>query len=320
MLIGTYAITPPFFAAPMAGVTDKAFRLVLRDHGCPLVYTEMISDKALTYGNRNTLALLDVIGEVEPVAVQLFGSEPETMAKAARLAVAAGASIIDLNMGCPVPKVVKNNEGASLLKDLPRAVAIADRVVAAVPVPVTVKMRAGWAAGRIIAPELAGRLVAVGVQAITVHGRTRDQFYAGQADWRVIRETVAQAAPVPVIGNGDVWEPADAVRMLAETGCAGVMIGRGCLGNPWIFSRLKARVTSGCLPPPPTPAERIRQALAHLERAVTLKGEERGVKEMRGHLAWYLKGMPGAARLRVRINQTRTFRAVVDILENYLPN
>lgn len=317
MQIGPHTISPPFFGAPMAGVTDKAFRSVLKDHHCLMVVTEMISDKALTYGNRNTRELLDISGEPRPISVQIFGSEPEVMAKAARMVEEVGASIIDINMGCPAPKIVRNNEGSCLLKNLDLAEEIARKVVRAVRVPVTVKMRAGWSPSSIVAPELAQRLESVGVQAVTVHGRTRDMFYSGKADWSVIRETV-QSVSIPVIGNGDVWTPADALRMLEETGCAGVMIGRGCMGNPWIFSRLAQWVSTGHLPPPPAPEERIRQALIHLERTVALKGEERGVREMRGHLAWYLKGMHDAARLRVEVNRAQEVREVIDILQGYL--
>ncbi|MBM7866450.1 nifR3 family TIM-barrel protein [Heliobacterium gestii] len=314
--IGPWSVSPPFVAAPMAGVTDKPFRAVLKDHRCPLVYTEMISDKALTYANRNTMELLDITGEARPIAVQIFGSDPAVMAEAARIVEAAGAPIIDINMGCPAPKIVRNGEGSCLLKTPDLAVAIAEAVVRAVQVPVTVKMRIGWSAGRIVAPELAPRLEAVGVQALTVHGRTREMFYSGEADWSVIAETVRQVS-IPVIGNGDVWEPDDALRMLVETGCAGVMIGRGCMGNPWIFSRLVHWAETGEMPGPPAAEERINQALAHLAHIVALKGEDRGVREMRGHLSWYLKGIHGASRLRAEINQAPDSERVVRLLTEY---
>ncbi|KAB2953125.1 tRNA dihydrouridine synthase DusB [Heliorestis acidaminivorans] len=297
----------------MAGVTDKSFRSVLRDHGCPLLYTEMISDKALTYGNTNTLELLDISGESRPIVVQIFGSEPDVMAKAAVLVEEKGASIIDINMGCPAPKIVRNQEGSCLLKMPERAVEIARQVVQAVQVPVTVKMRIGWSPEEIVVPELPQRLEAVGVQAITLHGRTRDMFYSGKANWSMIKQT-AQALSIPLIGNGDVWEPEDALRMLEETGCSAVMIARGAMGNPWIFSRLIGWTKTGQLAPPPTARERIEQGLIHLERIVAQKGEYRGVREMRSHLAWYLKGLKGASKVRGDINRAPDYNTVIALL------
>nr|WP_207707960.1 tRNA dihydrouridine synthase DusB [Heliorestis convoluta] len=316
MHIGPYRITAPFVGAPMAGVTDKPFRSVLQDHNCPLLFTEMISDKALTYGNTNTLELLDISGEKRPIAVQIFGSDPDFMAKAAELVEKHEPSIIDINMGCPAPKIVRNQEGSCLLKMPERAVEIAQAVVKAVQVPVTVKMRTGWSKGQIVAPELAKRLEDVGVQAITLHGRTRDMFYSGKADWSLIQQT-AEAISIPLIGNGDIWEPEDALRMLEETGCAGVMIGRGMMGNPWIFSRLLQWMETGNMPPPPTALERIEQALIHLERMVKQKGEYRGVREMRSHIAWYLKGIAGASKVRSAVNEAPDYDAVVSLLKDY---
>ncbi|MCW2277078.1 tRNA dihydrouridine synthase DusB [Heliophilum fasciatum] len=315
--IGPYRWDVPLISAPMAGVTDRAFRSVLKDHRCPLVVTEMLSDKALTYANQHTLDLMDIGGEPRPIVVQIFGSEPPVMAEAARIVEAAGASIIDINMGCPAPKIIRNGEGSALLKEPERAVAIAEAVVKAVQVPVTVKMRTGWSSHQIVAPTLAPMLEAVGVQALTVHGRTREMFYTGTADWERIAQVV-QAVHIPVIGNGDVWEPVDAAHLLAATGCAGVMIGRGALGNPWIFSRLMRWANEGTLPPPPTAAERIDQALEHLRRKVADKGEDRAVREMRAHLAWYLKGLRGASRLRLEVNRVTQVAQVERLFQEYL--
>lgn len=236
MKLGDYELGVPVFMAPLAGVTDKAFRETVCSVGGKYVWTEMISDKALTYQNSRTLGMLDLQGEAEPRIVQLFGSDPETMARAAVLAIECSANVIDINMGCPALKIVKNREGSALLKDLPRAQAIASAVVQAVKVPVTVKMRLGWDDNKIVALELAKGLESVGVQMLTVHARTREQFYSGYADWEWIRR-VKNEVSIPVIGNGDVFKPEDARRLIEQTGCDGVMIGRGALGNPWLIPR-----------------------------------------------------------------------------------
>jgi tRNA-dihydrouridine synthase B len=300
----------------MAGITDKAFRQIAKEHGCGLVYTEMISAKALTYNNQKTKVILDIEGEVQPVAVQLFGSEPEVMAEGARIALEAGAPLIDVNMGCPVPKVVKCGEGSALLNNPTRAEEIVRTMVKAVDVPVTVKIRLGWDKDNITAVEFALRMEEAGVSAIAVHGRTRDMFYSGKADWATIGKVKA-ALRIPVIANGDVWTPRDAVRLLEETGCDAVMIGRGALGNPWLISQVLSYLERREVIQP-TPRERILGALKHLDLMIHYKGEGVGVREMRTHLAWYLKGLPCTAPLKEAIFRAKTRTETVGLLEGYL--
>ncbi len=286
----------------MAGITDRAFRILAREHGCGLVCTEMISDQALLYGNPKTNILLDCRGEQGPISMQIFGSRVEYMARAAEIVAGRGADIIDINMGCPTPKIVKNGEGAALMRNPALAADIVAAVVERVDCPVTVKMRKGWDEASVNAVELARLVVRAGAAAVTVHGRTREQLYSGRADWEIIRR-VREAVDVPVIGNGDVRSPEDAARMLEETGCDGVMIGRAAMGNPWIFSRTLHYLATGELLPEPTPKMRRETAIRHYMLLVETKGEEVANREMRKHLAWYVKGMRGAARLREHINR-----------------
>ena len=305
MKLGNYEFEVPVFLAPLAGVTDKAFRETVCSVGGEYVWTEMISDKALTYKNSRTLNMLELSGETEPRIVQLFGSDPDTMARAALLAIECSATVIDINMGCPTQKIVKNGEGAALLRDLPRAQMIASAVVRAVNVPVTVKIRLGWNDDEIVAVELAKGLESVGVQMLTVHGRTREQFYAGHADWEWIRR-VKKEVGIPVIGNGDVFKPEDAGRLIEQTGCDGVMIGRGALGNPWLISRTQHYLRYGKVLPEPLIQERIQVASQHFDRVLRYKGERIGLNEMRKHAVWYIKGIKKAAQLRDEIMQTRS--------------
>jgi len=305
MQLGKFDLKIPVFLAPMAGVTDKAFRETVRSTGGRLVWTEMISDKALNYKNSRTLEMLDLAGEESPRIVQIFGSEPEIMAKAAVLAVERGAEVIDINMGCPTPKIVKNGEGAALLQNLPLAQAIAEAVVKAVEVPVTVKMRLGWTEKEIVAPELAMRLEAVGVQMVSVHGRTREQYYAGKANRELIRK-VKEKVSIPVIANGDITSPEEAKKALEETGCDGVMIGRGALGNPWLIARVDSFLNNGIMVEEPTLEQKLKVAMEHFERVLKYKGERIGLNEMRKHAVWYIKGIRNAAILRDSIMQTKT--------------
>ncbi|MHB1420008.1 MAG: tRNA dihydrouridine synthase DusB [Bacillota bacterium] len=315
--IGSNLLSHPVLPAPMAGITDRTYRFLVRQHGCQLTYSEMVSDKALIYNNRRTRNLIDLSGENGPIAVQILGYDPQTMAAAAQIIEKAGAAIIDINMGCPTPRIANNGEGAALLKDPERAVTIARAVVESVSLPVTVKMRSGWDEQNIVAVELAASLEEAGVKAIAIHGRTRKQFYSGTADWEIIRR-IKEAVTVPVIGNGDIFEPGDAVRMQQKTGCDGMMIGRGALGNPWIFSRTIALLANEPVPEYPSATERIHTALHHLDMVIVDKGEKVGVKQMRKHLAWYIKGLRGAAHVRDQVNKLEQRDAIEEILEQYL--
>lgn len=314
--IGKIPLTSPVIPAPMAGVTDLPFRRILKSFGAGLVCGEMVSDKALVYGNRRTMDLLRVTPDERPVSIQLFGSDPEVMARAVEILKEFPVDIFDLNMGCPVPKVVNNNEGSALLKDLPRAGEIVRAVVSVADRPVTVKMRAGWERGKEVAPDLAGICERAGAAAVAVHGRFREDFYSGRADWSVIRR-VKEAVSIPVIGNGDIFKAEDAVKMKEETGCDGVMIGRGVLGNPWLIRETVAALNGDPLPPAPGLKERFALIRLHFRRAVEYKGEDRGVKEMRKHLGWYLKGLPGSARTREKINEAASEEEVLQILDDY---
>ncbi len=314
--IGNITLKNRVVLAPMAGVTDLPFRLLIKEQGCGLVCSEMVSAQALVYGNRRTFKLLTTDPRERPVSIQLFGSDPETMARAAQILAEYPLDIIDLNMGCPAPKVVKNGEGAALLTDPARAARLVQAVTAAVSCPVTVKMRTGWAPGEEIAPQLAVLCAEAKAAALTVHARYREQFYSGHADWSVIKGVKA-AVSIPVIGNGDLFSVADALRMQEETGCDGVMLGRGVLGNPWLVRETVAALAGQPLPPPPTIEERFTLIRRHFNAQLRFRGEMQGVKEMRKHLIWYLKGFPGAARARQRLNTAPTQQAVLEILEEY---
>lgn len=315
-VIGNVALDTPLVLAPMAGVTDLPFRLLCKEQGCSLAYTEMVSAKAILNKNKNTRELLQVREEEHPIAVQLFGSDPAIMAEIAAQVAEGPYEIIDINMGCPVPKIVNNGEGSALMKNPKLAGEILTAMVKAVKKPVTVKFRKGFYNGEASAVEFAKMAEASGVAAVAVHGRTREQYYSGKADWEIIRQ-VKEAVSIPVIGNGDVFEPEDAVRMMEETGCDGVMIARGVKGNPWIFSRTKALLETGVTPPKPSFEEVRQMILRHGKMLIEYKGERVGIREMRGHMAWYTTRMPHSAALRNEINLAETFEDMEKLLERW---
>jgi len=316
--IGSVRLDHPVVLAPMAGVGNLAFRLLCREHGAAMVCSEFVSAKALVMGNRRTLAMLRIHPEEHPVSIQIFGSDPEEAAEAARRVEAAGADVVDFNMGCPVPKVLKAQAGVALMREPKRAAAILGAMVRAVSIPVTVKMRAGWDEENINVVELAQRLEDVGVAAIAVHGRTRTQGRSGQVRWDWIR-AVKEAVSIPVIGNGGLFTPQDVERMLLETGCDGAMIARGALGNPWIFARTLHYLKTGELLPEPTLADRVAMARRHLRLLAELKGEKVACLQMREHASQYLKGFPGAAAARAQIVQATTYsRSTTTIFDQIL--
>ncbi|MCE5172374.1 tRNA dihydrouridine synthase DusB [Paenibacillus profundus] len=304
--------------APMAGVCNPAFRLIAKEFGCGLVCAEMVSDKALVHGNERTREMLYVDDREKPLSLQIFGGDRQSLVEAAKIVDKdSNADIIDINMGCPVPKVTKCDAGARWLLDPNKIYEMVSAVVEAVEKPVTVKMRIGWDDEHIYVVENAKAVERAGGQAVSVHGRTREQLYTGQADWSFIRQ-VKESVSIPVIGNGDVFSPEDAKRMLEETGCDGVMVGRGALGNPWMLYRTVEYLTNGTLPPDPSPAEKVRIAIVHMDRLIALKGEKVAVKEMRKHLAWYLKGLPSAARVKDAIMEETRRDEMVRLLDDYV--
>ncbi|HAI21285.1 MAG TPA: tRNA dihydrouridine synthase DusB [Clostridiales bacterium UBA8153] len=317
MDIGKVRVEPPLVLAPMAGVSDAPFRQLAKEAGCGLVFTEMVSDRGLLQESAASREILRFEEKERPLGVQLFGSDPALLARAAVEAVRLGADLIDINMGCPVPKVVKTGAGAALMRHPELAASLVAAVRSAVDCPVTVKMRKSWDEEGPDAVELAGRIVAAGASGVTVHGRTRAQFYSGRADWDIITRVKAAVA-VPVVGNGDVFHPEDAARMLEATGCDGVMIARGALGNPWIFLRAAHYLCTGHLLPPPTPKERVEMACRHLELMLRWKGPRRGLVQMRKHAGWYLKGCPGAAGARDRLVRAESPQELVAALGEWL--
>ena len=316
MQIGEIKLAAPLALAPMAGITDLPFRLICRRLGCGMTVSEMVSAKGLLYKNVKTTEMLRIDDGERPTAIQLFGSVPEELAEAARMVEASGADMIDFNMGCPVPKIVNNGEGSALMKQPQLAHDILAAMVKAVKIPVTVKFRAGWDDSNRNAVEIAKAVEAAGVSAVAVHGRTRQQFYEGKADWGIIAE-VKQAVKVPVFGNGDIFTVEDGLRMLAETGVDGLMIGRGADGNPWIFRELAAVLRGEERPAAPSLQERLAQAAEHLDMLIDYKGENISVKEMRRHISAYLKGLPHAAEFRGRFHKVDTREQFMELLAEY---
>lgn len=317
MKIGNLILENPLFLAPMAGVTDKAFRMITKPFGPAMMYTEMVSGKGLHYKSQRTAQLLHAEEAEGPVAAQIFGHEPEIMGSIAEEALRFGAVMVDINMGCPAPKIVKNGDGSALMKNPDLAGEVIAAVVRAVNVPVTVKIRKGWDDGSVNAVEMAKTAEQNGAAAVTIHGRTREQFYSGKADLDIIRQ-VKGAVSIPVIGNGDITDGVSAAKMMEETGCDGLMIGRAAQGNPWIFSQVLAYLQDGTILPPPSAAERVAVAKKHLSRLVLYKGQHRGIQEGRKHMAWYFKGVKGGAHLRDAFHKANTLAQMTDILDAVL--
>ena len=314
MKIGNVKLANPYILAPMAGVTDRPFRLLCKEQGAGLLCMEMISAKALQYKNRNTKALLSIDPREYPVSLQLFGSDPKIISEQAKAIEELPFQILDINMGCPVPKVVKNGEGSALMKDPKLVYEIVYQTARAIEKPVTVKIRKGFDETCVNAVEIARVIEEAGGAAVAVHGRTREQYYSGQADWEIIRK-VKEAVSIPVIGNGDVTSGEKALKMKEETGCDGIMIGRGAQGNPWIFRDLLEYERTGQMPSRPSAKELKETMLRHARLQIEFKGGYLGIREMRKHVAWYTKGLPGSAKLRDEINQVESYEELEALLD-----
>jgi len=316
MKIGNVEIENNVFLAPMAGITDKPFRILCKEMGCGLVYSEMVSAKGMFYESKNTHKLLESDEAERPVAVQLFGSDPKIMADMAKRLEDLPIDIIDVNMGCPAPKIVKNGEGSALMKTPELVGEIVKALVEGQKKPVTIKFRKGFDDNLVNAVEIAKIAEANGASAVAVHGRTREQYYSGKADWDIIKD-VKNAVKIPVIGNGDVDSPQKAKELFEYTGCDAIMIGRGAQGNPWIFKRTLHYLETGILLPEPTAQERAETALRHARMLIDYKGEYIGVREMRRHLSEYTKGLPGASAMRGKINCAESYEEMEEMIHQY---
>lgn len=313
LTIGNVELDNPYILAPMAGVTDLPFRLLCKEQGAGLLCMEMISAKALQYKNKNTKALLSIHPDEYPVSLQLFGSDPEIISRIAHEIENLPFQILDINMGCPVPKVVKNGEGSALMNQPRLVYEIVSKTVKAIKKPVTVKIRKGFDDDHVNAVEIAKIIEEAGAAAVAVHGRTREQYYSGKADWDIIRQ-VKEAVSIPVIGNGDVTSGEKALELRRQTGCDGVMIGRGAQGNPWIFSELLEYEKTGVLPARPDISVIRETMLRHARLQIEYKGEYLGIREMRKHVAWYTKGLKGSAKLRDEINRVESYEELEELL------
>ena len=313
--IGNVTLENNLILAPMAGVTDLPFRLLCKEQGAGLLCMEMVSAKAILYKNRNTEELLTIDKRENPVSLQLFGSDPDIMSEIAKQIEDRPFDILDINMGCPVPKAVNNGDGSALMKNPKLAGEIIEKTARAIKKPVTVKIRKGFDEEHVNAVEMAHIAQESGAAAVAVHGRTRSQFYSGKADWDIIRQ-VKEAVSIPVIGNGDIFTPEDAKRMLEETGCDGLMIARGAKGNPWIFSRTLHYLETGELLGPPDKEELKETILRHAQLQIQFKGEYLGLCEMRKHLSWYTVGLPHSSSLRNDVNQTETWEDFYNLIQS----
>lgn len=315
--IGTVELENPYILAPMAGVTDLPFRLLCKEQGAGLLCMEMVSAKAIQYNNKNTRALLEIHPEELPVSLQLFGSDPDVISEIAKRIEELPFSILDINMGCPVPKIVKNGEGSALMKNPKLVYEIVRKTARAIQKPVTVKIRKGFDDTCINAVEIAKIIEDAGGKAVAVHGRTREQYYSGKADWDIIRQ-VKEAVSIPVIGNGDVVSGESAIAIQKETGCDGVMIGRGAQGNPWIFSELLEYERTGKMPLRPSVEAIKKMMIRHAQLQMQYKGEYLGIREMRKHVSWYTSGLPNSAKLRDEINRVESYEELEQLLEERL--